>query len=293
MSLYRIQHKTTYKYQYPVTVSHHSAHLKPLTGPEQTCQSFTLSISPGSTDVLERLDYFGNASHLFSIQERHSTLVVDAQSVVKVLLSETDLESINISCGTIRAAMAATARADLLDAKQFLYPTELTPRRVELDAFARRFLADDQMIGTGLSHFLQAFRDEFTFDPDATEISTPVMDVFEKRRGVCQDFAHLMIAALKSSGIAACYMSGYILTHPKEGEERLVGADASHAWLAVYIPEFGWVEIDPTNNLVCSNQHVRVAQGRDYGDVSMLSGAVTGGGEQKITVEVTVVPLEE
>ncbi len=292
MQTYRIQHRTTYEYRYPVTISHHAAHLKPLTSHEQTCQSFRLSMTPDSSDLVERRDYFGNTTHLFSIQRAHQTLEVESRSHVEVAAQAANLAEIATPCGEIRQAMADPSRTDLLDAKQFLYTTELTPTLPELQAFGQRFLSDEQPVGSALAAMLQAFREEFEFDPEATEISTPVLEVLEKRRGVCQDFAQLMIAALKSCGIAACYASGYILTNPPPGQERLIGADASHAWLSVHIPGHGWIDLDPTNNLVCSDQHIRVAYGRDYDDVSMLSGAVTGGGEQDIKVEVTVHPVE-
>ena len=159
--------------------------------------------------------------------------------------------------------------------------------------FAQSFLKDEIPVGEALSNMLNIFGDQFEFDPEATELSTPVLEVLSSKRGVCQDFAHLSLAALRAWGLSACYVSGYILTQPPEGEERLIGADASHAWISVFIPGFGWVELDPTNRKVCGQQHIRVATGRDYSDVSMLSGAVTGGGSHTIKVEVTVMPLED
>ncbi|MFW5883486.1 MAG: transglutaminase-like domain-containing protein, partial [Verrucomicrobiota bacterium] len=139
---------------------------------------------------------------------------------------------------------------------------------------------------------LDAFADEFTFDAQATEITTPVDQILSNRNGVCQDYAHLMLAALRANGLAARYVSGYILTHPPEGQARLEGADASHAWVSVFFPELGWVEVDPTNRLVCGDQHVKVAYGCDFHDVSMVKGAVTGGGNQQLEVEVTVAPVD-
>ena len=292
MTSYRIHHKTTYNYRYPVAVSHHAARLKPITSHEQTCKNFSLDILPDSSDLIERRDYFANVTHVFSIQQPHEKLVVETRSQVDVHAKVADLKSVTLTCGEIRKAMADTARSDLLDAKQFLYETELTPQSEALREFGLRHLDDDQPFGLALTNLLQAFKDDFEFDPEATEVSTPVEEVLANRRGVCQDFAHLMIAAIKSTGLPACYASGYILTQPPPGKERLVGADASHAWISVYVPDLGWIDVDPTNNLVCGDQHVRVAYGRDYNDVSMLSGAVTGGGEHQIKVEVTVQPVE-
>lgn len=292
MARYDIRHRTTYRYAYPVTVSHHSARLKPLTDDRQTCDTFNLAISPSSVDLIERRDFFGNTMHMFSVQELHDTLVVESRSQVYVSHTPVDLLQFDLPCGAARLALHDYARSDLVDSKQFIYHTETTTDTPEVEAFAKRFANPSAPIGQAISDFLDAFATEFTFDPAATEISTPVNQVLKQRKGVCQDFAHLMIAAIRSSGLAARYVSGYILTEPPEGQERLEGADASHAWLSVFIPGHGWVDVDPTNRLVCGEQHLKVAYGRDYFDVSMLKGAVTGGGEQKLAVEVTVRPVE-
>lgn len=292
MARYRIRHKTLYRYNYPVSVSHHTARLTPMTHEGQTCESFNLFIQPDSSDIIQRMDYFGNQMHFFSVQQPHTSLTVESHSQVLVSKQPADLDSLEITCGDLRAALMDTGRSDLLDAKQFLYPTEITPAEDDVRAFASRFLGEDLSIGEALRNMLDIFHEEFEFDPEATEISTPVREVLAQRKGVCQDFAHLALASLRSRGLSGCYVSGYILTNPPEGEERLVGADASHAWISVFVPEYGWVEVDPTNRRVCGEEHVRVAHGRDYTDVSMLSGAVTGGGEHTIKVEVTVAPVE-
>lgn len=292
MARYHIHHRTIYEYQYPVTVSHHTARLTPLTSDTQTCESFHLDINPDSSDLIQRVDYFGNHIHFFSVQQPHKILTVESRAQVHVALLPVDLSTLQASCGEIRDAMQDSRRADLLDAKQYLYPTEITFADDAVAAFAQRFLGDDIPIGAAMAHMLDIFGDEFGFDPEATDVSTPVEEVLAQQRGVCQDFAHLALAALRSWGLSASYVSGYILTEPPEGEERLTGADASHAWVSVYIPGFGWLELDPTNRKVCGQEHVRVAYGRDFNDVSMLSGAVTGGGGHTIKVEVTVAPVE-
>ncbi|MCB1121237.1 MAG: transglutaminase family protein [Verrucomicrobiae bacterium] len=292
MARYGIQHKTLYRYNYPVSVSHHTARLTPMTNVGQTCESFNLLIYPDSADIIQRMDYFGNQIHFFSVQQPHTSLTVESRSQVYVSKQPVDLGILHTPCGAIRDALMDTRRADLLDAKQFLYPTEVTPDNDDVFAFATRFLKDEVPIGDALQKMLDIFHKEFEFDPEATEVSTPVVEVLAERKGVCQDFAHLALASLRSWGLSGCYVSGYILTEPPEGKERLVGADASHAWISVCVPEFGWVELDPTNRKVCGQEHVRVAQGRDYTDVSMLSGAVTGGGRHSIKVEVTMIPVE-
>ncbi len=292
MARYDLRHKTTYRYAYPVTVSHHSARLKPLTEEGQICESFSLAIIPSSVDLIERLDFFGNTMQMFSVQEAHDSLIVESTSQVYVTRKPCDLAQFDTPCGAIRIAMTDYGRADLVDSKQFLYATETTPDTPEVEAFGQRFVNSARPLGAALSDMLDAFATEFKFDAKATEISTAVNTVLKERRGVCQDFAHLMIASLRACGLAARYVSGYILTEPPEGQERLEGADASHAWLSVFMPGHGWIDLDPTNRIVCGDQHVKVAYGRDYFDVSMLKGAVTGGGEQTLTVEVTVRPVE-
>lgn len=291
MIRYRIHHKTTYDYVYPVATSHHSARLKPLSSDLQTCDHFRLKVTPLTADMIERIDYFGNAMHMFSIQETHDQLVVDSESEVDVVAQSPDLSKVTTLCRDWREVLSDVKRSDLIDVKQFLYATEITPSIPQALEFGQRFFGDDATLGSALTGMLDAYHNEFNFDPKATEINTPVSEVLLNRRGVCQDFAHSMIASLRACGISARYVSGYLLTLPPEGEERLVGADASHAWVSVYTPELGWVEVDPTNNMVCGDQHVRVAYGRDYADVSMLNGAVTGGGEHTLSVEVTMEPV--
>lgn len=293
MALYHIHHKTIYDYQYPVIVSHHTARLTPITSDFQTCETFSIIVLPESTDLIKRIDYFGNEIHFFSVQRPHKSLEVESQGRVRVTTTPVDLDTLSMTCGEIRDALKDQSRAELLDAKQFLYSTEMTSIDETVQEFAKSFLADDLPIGKAITKMLDLFWKDFKFDPEATEVSTPVTEVLAQKRGVCQDFAHLSLAALRSWGLSASYVSGYILTEPPAGQERLLGADASHAWVSVFVPEFGWIELDPTNRKVCGEEHVRVAYGRDYSDVSMLSGAVTGGGDHTIKVEVTVLPMEE
>lgn len=292
MPRYDIHHRTSYSYAMPVSVSHHAACLKPLDDKHQTCDAFSLDIYPSSVDLIQRLDYFGNTLQMFSVQQTHDTLIVDAKSQVYCSAKPIDLAQFDVTCGATTLALSDYGRSDLVDPKQFVFNTDLTPDTPEVEAFGQRFINSTRPIGKALSDFLDAFAEEFTFDPQATEVSTPVNTVLKERKGVCQDFAHLMIAALRACKLSARYASGYILTEPPEGQERLEGADASHAWVSVYIPHHGWIDIDPTNRIVCTDQHIKVAYGRDFFDVSMLKGAVTGGGDHTIKVEVTVKPVD-
>ncbi|MDQ8187236.1 transglutaminase family protein [Pelagicoccus sp. SDUM812002] len=291
MATYRLHHKTSYSYSYPVTGSHHTAILKPLKNESQICTRFSLEVSPEPADLAVRVDYFGNTSHLFAIQLPHESLVVDAYSTVEVSAEAIDLKKLDTPVSEIREALADIKRTDLIEAKEFLYETENTKKTDSITEFGARFFSGDAKIGDGVAAMLQAFKDEFKFDSEASDIYTPVEQTLSTKSGVCQDFAHLMIAALRAQGLSACYASGYILTMPPPGQPRLVGADASHAWVSIFLPENGWIDVDPTNNLVCADQHVAVAYGRDFSDVSMLSGAVTGGGEHTVSVEVTMQPI--
>lgn len=290
MARYHIEHRTVFTYQYPVTISHHTARLQPLADDRQTLESFRLLIRPEASEMSQCMDYFGNAMQLFSIEETHDKLEVVSRSTVDVHVEPAHLGAITTTYEDLRIALTDLKRRDLLEARQHLYPTDATPAIDEARAFGLRFLEDEKPLGASIAEMLDAFHSEFEFDPTATDISTPIAEVFASNRGVCQDFAHLMIASLRACGLSARYVSGYILTNPPPDEDRLVGADASHAWVSIFAPETGWFEVDPTNRLVCGDQHIRVAYGRDFSDGGMLSGAVTGGGDHSVEVEVTVEP---
>ncbi len=291
MVSYQIDHSTTYSYEFPVAVSHHSAHLKPLSTSRQQCRHFKLEIRPTTADLSERVDFFGNTMHLFSIQQNHPELVVDAHSEVSVVAPEIPIIEMTPTCDDVRSMLQEPRIEQYLSALQFSYASPFVPVSEELAAYAEPFLAPDKPYLQGALELASHIYNTCTFDPKATDVSTPVSAVLELKRGVCQDFAHLMLASLRSHKLPAAYVSGYILTHPPEGQERLVGADASHAWVSIFIPSYGWVEIDPTNNKICTDEHVTVAQGRDFNDVSMVRGAVTGGGEHTLNIEVTMSPI--
>jgi transglutaminase-like putative cysteine protease len=293
MQHYSISHVTTFNYSYPVVVSHHSAFLKPRNNREQKCHRFDLNINPRTADIIERKDFFGNTSQLFSIQEPHDQLIVESKSIVSSSAVQVSLEDLTLDCKSIRAALNSPHRNMVSDEQQFVYPTVVTPDHETVQAFGNRFFKDSAPIGTGLLEILEAFKNEFIFDATATEVHTPIIESLEKKSGVCQDFAHLLIATARASGLSAQYCSGYILTTPLEGQPRLIGADASHAWVAIHVPDIGWVHVDPTNNQSCDDQYILVATGRDYSDVTMLKGAVTGGGKHTVKVGVTMLPIDD
>jgi len=290
---YRVKHKTTYRYSYPVSLSYHNMHLKPRDWSGiQHISNFSMEIEPNPMDFSERTDFFGNFAQSFSIQEPHEEFTILTQFEARVISNPPPIDQLSITCAQVRNALHGDTSTRMLHALQYIYPSQLTRSDNEITEWATRFFPDKRPFMEGVLELNQTLKAEIKFDATATEVNTTVSDFFKLKKGVCQDFAHLMITALRSQDLPARYVSGYILTFPKEGEERLEGADASHAWVSVFVPGYGWIDIDPTNNLVVDDQHIRIAAGRDFNDVSLIKGSVTGGGDTKIDVEVTVWPIE-
>ncbi len=290
---YRVLHQTHYRYAAPVLLSQQLAHLRPRTCPWQQCASHQLSFSPPPSEWRERVDYFGNPEVCVAIETPHDQLVVCADSRVIVTRKAIDIRRApSPPWEAVRADLHAAADEAGLDACRYLFESphvKATPALAELTRAAFR---PGRPVLESVYALCRAIYRGFEFDPHATTVATPLDEVIAKRRGVCQDFAHLAIAALRSLDLAARYVSGYILTVPPPGQPRLVGADASHAWLSAYVPGAGWVDFDPTNDLLPDLQHVTLAWGRDFSDISPLRGVILGGGEQEIEVRVTVEPID-
>jgi transglutaminase-like putative cysteine protease len=251
-----------------------------------------LLIEPAPVARTHVTDYFGNSALLLRIEDEHSELVVHSRSTVDVAPApKVDLSATPPWESLTGQAKLPDGQLDT-DVLQFACPSRLTPASSEIVQFARASFADRRPVLEGAMALTRRIYDEFSFDPTATDVSTPVLRVLLKKRGVCQDFAHLTLAALRSLSIPARYVSGYLLTSPPPGQPKLKGADASHAWVSVWSPGTGWVDFDPTNGLLPSEEHVVVAYGRDYEDISPISGVLLGGGEQRITVAVDVEPIE-
>jgi transglutaminase-like putative cysteine protease len=287
--IYRIVHRTAYDYAEPVTVSHHAARLKPRMTSTQRREDFALSISPEPAVRKVRTDYFGNRVCFFSIQQIHSELEVVATSIVEVSASTPPVPQLSPPWEEVAALFRDPVSPAVVEPYQFCFESPLVRTSLQLVEYARpSFPASAPLLVGALELTRRIFRD-FKYDSVATTVATPLEEVWEKRRGVCQDFAHLAIACLRSLGLPARYVSGYLRTVRSAGKEQLVGADASHAWLSVFCPSVGWVEFDPTNNLMPAEEHITVAYGRDFSDVSPLNGIITGGGrhEVKVAVEVT------
>lgn len=289
---YQLTHVTRYSYSMPVAVSRHAGYLRPRVTPRQVVEHYALTISPPPTEKLERVDYFGNTQVQFQIEERHEELRVTAESLVCVDTEVSPFPEAPVTCEEVRRQLGADSGRETLHACLMASPSSFTKCGETLGAFAGEFLVPGRPYLEAAIALNTAIHENIEFDPEATDVSTPADEVFLHRRGVCQDFAHLMLACLRSRRLPARYVSGYILTHPPEGQPRLQGADASHAWVSVWIPGQGWIDLDPTNNMSCRDEHITVACGRDYADVNPLRGAVTGGGEQQIHVAVTMMPVD-
>jgi transglutaminase-like putative cysteine protease len=288
--IYRVRHRTTYFYEDPVSVSHHIVRLTPRNLPVQTCWESYVAILPTPSVTCAHFDYFGNTLTSFTLHEPHECLVVEANSKLEVSAAAPPDYSGSPPWETVRELLEGYPNDDVLDAWQFVFDTPRVASNPELAAYARESFPEGCPLLAAVLDLTRRIHRDFRFDKDATEVATPVQTFFEKRRGVCQDFAHLQIGCMRSLGLPARYVSGYLRTMPPPGRPRLIGADASHAWCSAWCPGTGWVDFDPTNNCVPSDGHITVAWGRDYGDVSPIYGVLLGGARHKLKVEVDVTP---
>ena len=318
-----VEHDTEYTYSTQVAFAQHLAHLTPLTAPGQSVRDFTLSIEPTPTLRHAGTDTFGNERTYFSLQVAHEGLRVRTRSRVGVaprFHAIDDRES--PAWESVRDAMRYVAGAPFIPASEFVFSSAFVPYDVALRDYAQASFGPRQPVLAGALDLMHRIHADFRYAAGSTDVATPVREAFAARTGVCQDFTHVMIAGLRALGLPARYVSGYLFTSPPsralpatedrsssdlgresvagspasravpasqgEASAPMIGADASHAWVAVYCPRFGWVELDPTNDVVPGTGHVRLAVGRDYGDVAPLRGVVQGGGEHHLRVAVSV-----
>ena len=290
---YKITHTTTYRYTKPVVVCHNEARFKPLNTFYQQCLASEVIIDPPPADYRERSDFFGNQVAYFAIQQAHQTLRVSAVSTVKTLPEARNWDNYNSrTWQEIADCLVSQRDDDILDARQYILNSPLIVVNQEMASYAERSFLNNRFIVDAVQDLMERIHRDFTYDPHFTTIATPILDVLKHRRGVCQDFAHLAIGCIRSMGLAARYVSGYIETRPPKGQPRLVGADASHAWFSVYVPKMGWIDFDPTNNQMPMDRHITVAVGRDYRDVTPLKGIIFGGGKHKLEVSVDVANMD-
>ncbi len=285
---YHITHRTLYEYAAPVSVSHHVARLEPRATATQSRESFSLQIFPEPALRKARADYFGNQLCFFAIQEIHSKLEIITSSHVTVEPRNPAQHESTMPWETVAEMFRDPVLPEVVEPYQFVFDSPQMRASLELADYALQSFGKDTPLLAGARDLTRRIFEDFKFDPKATTVATPLEEVWKKRRGVCQDFAHLGIACLRSLGLPARYVSGYLRTRPPEGKPRLVGADASHAWFRVFCPGTGWVDFDPTNNIQPAEEHIIVAYGRDYGDVSPVAGILTGGGEHEVKVSVDV-----
>jgi transglutaminase-like putative cysteine protease len=291
MATYRVEHETRYKYAARVSTSEHVAYLRPRELPLQRILRHELAVEPSPARSSRRPDYFGNEAQQFTVLTPHSELVVRAQSLVEVEAPPPADPGASPPWEEARDLLVYAKGKRSFEPAQFAYPSPYVAFDPDLADFARQSFGPGRPLLEGAVDLMRRIHREFRFDPKATTITTPVKRVFLERRGVCQDLAHLQIACLRSLGLSARYVSGYLLTDPPPGQPRLVGADASHAWLSVHCPRHGFVDLDPTNGVVPESRHVTLAWGRDFGDVSPLRGVILGGADHVLRVGVSVLPV--
>jgi transglutaminase-like putative cysteine protease len=297
---YHVLHETRYDYGSPVSLSQQQLHLAPRVLPWQRVEAQRIAIDPEPGWRRDGLDAFGNPVCWLAFHAPHDSLFIRSSMRIAVVPHAPADEEMNSSLPweVLRRRLAYDASAPLpedLDAARYLFESPHVRVKHELAAYAVDCFPAGRPVLLGAQALMQKIFSEFKFDPEATTVATPVLEVLEKKRGVCQDFAHLMIACLRALGLSARYVSGYLLTRPPPGKPRLIGADASHAWVSVYSPGTGcgWVDFDPTNNLLPDTEHITVAIGRDFADISPLRGVILGGGGHEPEVAVTVTPLDE
>jgi transglutaminase-like putative cysteine protease len=288
---YRVQHRTSYQYAEPVALSANQARLQPRDGEGQRLIATDLRITPTPDDRAEHEDWFGNAVVHFALQAPHTTLEVAATSEVEVARAAVPADADDATVEAVVDRVRHGADGEAYRAREFRLDSPLLRRlavRDDLAGWLGDTLAPERPALVAVLDLNHRIHTEFAYDPEATDVATPLTDVLRGRGGVCQDFAHVAVAACRARGLAARYVSGYLETQPADGGAKLRGADASHAWFAVYLPALGWVELDPTNDLVVADQHVTAAVGRDYSDVPPLKGVIVSGGGTTLTVAVDV-----
>ncbi len=291
--IYDIRHVTTYSYESPVSVARCSLRLEPRTGDGQQLISHTVDIRPKPADRTARRDFFGTHAESVLIETPHRSLRIDSRSRVSVFRRAPDRGAESPAWEGIRDVAFEATSLGPSSPVGYIFASPLVPVQRPVTAYASASFPPGCGILAGAVDLMHRIRTEFKYDPKATVISTPLKEVFEKRHGVCQDFAHVMIAGLRGLGLPAAYVSGYLRTIPPPGKPRLQGADATHAWVSLWSGEaLGWVGLDPTNDLLVENDHIVLAVGRDFSDVSPVDGIIVGSRKQKLAVAVDVLLVE-
>ena len=292
--IYDIRHVTTYNYESPVSFARCSLRLEPISSPGQQLVSHHVEIKPGPASRTTRADFFGTATETILIETPHRTLRIDSRSRVYVERAVPGRGDDSPPWESVREASFKSADLGAASPIGYVFASPLVPMVADVTAYAAISFTPGRGILEASVDLMHRIRTEFKYDPKATVISTPLQEVLDKRHGVCQDFAHIMIAGLRGLGLPASYVSGYLRTIPPPGQKRLQGADATHAWASVWCgKQLGWVGFDPTNDILVENDHIILAVGRDFSDVSPVDGVIIGARKQKLAVAVDVLLVDE
>lgn len=288
-----VTHETAYDYAPPVRTAQHMAHLKPVHNGQQALLQHRITIEPAPAQQTEALDVYGNTRYFFSLQSTHDTLRVVAQSLVAT--SAAAEPEATLTWEAAREALRYHRAAHYDPAAEFAFASPYVPRHEDFIAYAQPSFTAGRPLLEAARELMQRIHADFEYATQATDANTPALEALALRQGVCQDLAHVMLGCLRSLGLAARYVSGYLLTEPHEGQPRLVGSDASHAWVSLYLPQEGeraaqWADLDPTNNRAPGEDYVTLALGRDFSDVSPMRGVIHGGANHALRVAVTVAP---
>lgn len=290
--IYDLRHVTTYAYSRPVPFARCILRLQPRNDGGQSVETSELNVSPRPAERDDGVCFFGNRMTTLTIAKPHRELKIEMRARVEVRRPQAPFPGLTRSWEEVGEQALGSASLAPHSPAHHLYPSRLVPPVEAVTAYARSSFVQKRPILEAATELMARIKADFTYDPEATEVSTPLEEAFRERHGVCQDFAHVMIAGLRGLGLPAAYVSGYIRTVPPPGQKRLEGADASHAWVMLWCgPETGWIGLDPTNDLIVADDHIVTAFGRDYADVSPLDGVVIGPGSQKIGVAVDVIPV--
>jgi transglutaminase-like putative cysteine protease len=289
---YRVVHQTSYRYSESASLSQNELILEPRTTATQEIRKSQLVIDPEPQYLHRHIDYFGNVVHVFMVQQPHNELTITETSYVTTWATAAPSPGHTPSWDITVRRLADHCEPMELDAYQFVFESPLIAIFPEIEAYARHSFLPGTPVLQGAMDLMERIHKEFVYDKAATSVDTAVDQVFEKKKGVCQDFAHLTISCLRSLGLAARYVSGYLETLPPPGKPKMIGADASHAWISLFVPDVGWIDLDPTNDLLPEEKHITLAWGRDYGDVTPVKGVVMGGGQHRLSVMVDVMGQE-
>ena len=277
---YRVRHTTEYHYEQPVSHCYNLGYVLPRNTDSQTVFESSVQVTPSNITANTHTDYFGNRVYHFNVPDSHKHLDITAVSTLEVKPPDNLDLNAGLSCSQNLKNFSELKSEQMLKAREFVLDSPMIRNEAFLADFARPFFGDQRPLLAAVLDLNHYIFDEFTYDSEFSTIATPLQDVVKHKRGVCQDFAHLAIGCLRSLGYPARYVSGYLETLPPPGQQKLVGADASHAWFAVFDTGHGWVEFDPTNDKMASEQHITTAWGRDYSDVPPLKGVIFGGGKE-------------